>query len=560
MDFIIMRFFLAIIILIVGIGMEIIQWKKENKNFKIVVLAIILSLATFGSNVWNDIPAPDIGRKADYSAVVLSTAEPMKIEYQISTSKDSDKWITYDGPFPLEQGAVIYARAKVLGFTGEKASRDVSVTSDGLVYFSDVEKPSDIIEEIRVEYKYRDPDKDGHAGNYYAGYKIKKSDLTVIGIDTEGEEKTITDFEYTPKMLNAGDNDIRVIYTGAGGKKIEKYISIHGNNPALIQLNAQYIGDKKVQVGAKLDSGSFKVTGKLEDGTIEQIKEYSISPVEMKEGDNNITIEKDGFLYETIIHATNPDSVVKEEVEPNNKIEKANKIGVNKNYSGKIKDEDDIDYYKFTLNEKQKVWIDFEHKKISDDEDPYWYITIFDDSSEQLLQTEVKGSNTKTICGSLRLPKGSYYVRIETGYKSSKSKYTFCVHAENEQQNTETENNGDYNSATEISVGSSIVGNLQSSEDIDFYKFYLSNTRDIKITFHHSQSDLYDDVWHLELRSATSSDALKDSEEHSSMDIAGNSAENISSQWNSLSPGVYYIKVTKGFFKFSNDDYKITLS
>ena len=71
---------------------------------------------------------------------------------------------------------------------------------------------------------------------------------------------------------------------------------------------------------------------------------------------------------------------------------------------------------------------------------------------------------------------------------------------------------------------------------------------------------MYDDVWHLELRSATSSDALKDSEEHSSMDIAGNSAENISSQWNSLSPGVYYIKVTKGFFKFSNDDYKITLS
>lgn len=40
---------------------------------------------------------------------------------------------------------------------------------------------------------------------------------------------------------------------------------------------------------------------------------------------------------------------------------------------------------------------------------------------------------------------------------------------------TENEDNDDYGSATRISLGTAVKGNIQSEDDVDFYKIVLKN-------------------------------------------------------------------------------------
>ena len=87
-----------------------IRFKKKKIIF---VAAILTAIGTFVSFLFtNDLPAPRIDREPDYSSIILSTDEPMKIEYRISTNgTSSDEWIKYEGPFKLERNAVIYESA-----------------------------------------------------------------------------------------------------------------------------------------------------------------------------------------------------------------------------------------------------------------------------------------------------------------------------------------------------------------------------------------------------------------------------------------------------------------
>lgn len=674
------KLIIEFIILIASVILAVVTYKKSRAAFfTSLIVALGTCVLSFIINN-SDIPTPYINRESDYSAIVLYTDEPMNIEYRISTSDDdSDKWITYKEPFKLEKSAIIYARAKTLCYTSVEVFKDVYVTENGLVYFSSAEEPGEAVVSIIASYNYEDPVINKKSGNHYSGYEIKKDDIKVIGTDLNGEEKVISDFSYSPKILKSGKNTIEVEYSIADDITVKSYIYVNADSPKMINLEAKYT-ETNAYLDTILDNSYFAVTGTYEDGTKKEISGYSISPVELIEGKNEVTISKDG-LYDVVeITAIDRNTIFENESEPNDDIEKANEIdsgikysgslnsdedvdyykmylrqkgrvsikfthtkldkdetfwvisllskeenniiemnvsgknaeltsntvrvssgfyyikvssnyhysnekytltvlfdeeddsyenepndnlseeamniSLNKKYTGNLSSKDDIDYYKFSIDEKRKVWIDFLHDKTSES-NTLWKISLFGDSDQTLLEFDSSGENAKITSDSLRLPAGNYYIRINDYYWSNID-YTFYVHSQKEEANSENEDNGDYSSATKIDLNSSITGNLQSNDDVDFYEFQLNNKSNIKVVFTHSQTDDNSVFWIYELTSADSSDALTNNEDASTVRISGNSTNNISSEWTSLPKGKYYLKVYS--YYYNNGDYKIKIS
>lgn len=680
MNSIIIRFIIEIIVFVVAIIVAFAEHHPDTTQKKVLFAgSVIFAIAAFASFfLINDVPAPDIDRETDYSAIILSAEKGMHIEYRVSTNEESsEEWIKYEKPFRLEKNAVVYARATTLWFKSEQVFRDVYVSENGLVYFGGADKPGDMIVNIKAIYNYTDASV-GNAGNHYIGYEIKKSDIKVVGTDMKGNEKEITDFTYSPQILSAGKNDIQVEYLIAADISVRTYLHINGDTPAMIKLDAKYLGGN-IYLDTILDSSDFYVEATYEDGTIKTVTEYSISPTEVKEGKNKITIAKDGLSDILELTAINRETITEYETEPNDEIKNADEIDVNVKYSGmlyeegdvdyyrlrlekkgkvvikmthpkmdedgdfwvvsflnqeedirvgmtssgrdvettsspvratpgiyyikvssynyssekytltllfqeeddsyesepnddlnsqatpirldheyigNITSENDIDYYKFSINDKRKVWIDFSHDKTSSN-DVFWELSLFGDSDGSILNIGSTGENAKITSNKVRLPAGNYYIRINSYYWSDLD-YTFCVCSEQEGDETETEDNGDYVSATSIDLGSSIIGNIQSDGDIDFYKFDLQHTTSIKVIFTHSRFDSNDTFWQFELYSADSSGAISNSEDYTTIGIAGNSSKNVLSEWYSLPKGTYYLKVHN--YYYNNSDYKITIA
>lgn len=677
MNSIIIRFILEGIAFILASSLAIINYRKKNKKImwiSIVAAAVALALALLTNNV----SSPTIHRESDHSAIIITTDEPMDIEYRIATDTYSDNdWVKYEEPVTLEKSAIIYARAKTLWFTSPETSRVAYLLDNGLVYFSDVEKPRESVLSINATYNYKDPE-NGQAGNHYNGYEIKKEDIAVTGITVDGEEKEITNFSYSPRFLSENTNTIKVEYVITDETSLVSNLNVNGDSPQLIKLIAKYTGDN-VYLDTVLDSNDFSVKGIYEDGTQKDITGFSVSPTEVKEGKNKITISKDGLSSIVELSAINRETITENEVEPNNEIRSANDIDVNVKYSGNLKNEDDedyyriylkekgkiilklthpkldddgafwkasllsqgddpiveltssgknvetlssparvasgvyyikvekyyysdekytisaifeseddsyedepnddlsseamsisldkkytgnlttrddVDYYKFSLSEKRKVWIDFSHQKTSTN-NTLWVVSLLGDSEGSIIEFDSTGENANLTSNRVRLPAGNYYIKVKA-YSWSDIDYSFCVNTKKEDSVTENEDNNDYGTATKIDINSSVTGNIQSEDDVDFYKFEIKNTSSITVTFSHNQFDSSNTYWRLDLYSAKSSNALKNSEERTTLEIQGDSSNKLSSQWSSLPAGTYYIKVYK--YNYCNDDYTITLT
>lgn len=422
------------------------------------------------------------------------------------------------------------------------------------MYFSAADEPGDSVESIESEYVYIDPINNGTAGNHFEGYKIKKSDIKVTGTDRNGNIKDITEFKYSPDVLKQGKNEIEIEYTIAEGITVKDTIYVNGDESKLIKLDAQYIGED-VYLGTVLNSEDFIVKGVYENVVEETITEYGISPSELTEGENTVTITMDGLSSAVQINAINEASIIKYETESNDEIKTANKIDLNINYTGNMNDDNDVDTYKLKLTEKSKVSISFTHQK-TDSVYSFWKVSLLNDSEGEVMKVYSVGENANIQSDSVRLPAGNYYIRI-TPDAFSDMNYTFCVNSLIEGIETENEDNGDYDKATPVSVGSSITGNIQSEQDTDFYKFELPQGSTLNVAFTHALIDSYNSFWSVELMSDNTSGTIKNDDKHSVTYIQGNAAETITTTWSDLPADTYYLKVKKDYY--NNSDYTITL-
>lgn len=237
------------------------------------------------------------------------------------------------------------------------------------------------------------------------------------------------------------------------------------------------------------------------------------------------------------------------EKEKNDELSNANSININTSYIGNIETDKDVDYYKFSVNNKGKINISFEHDKI-DSGDAFWTLSLLDGiSDDTILQLESIGKEALLQSDWGRIPPGEYYLKIKPYYYLN-TDYKFTINFVEEGDGVESEKNNDFDNANNISLGTNYVGNIQDNRDVDYYSFKIDKKRNINFTFSHDIFDSSNSYWEICIV-----DGLGDEEV---LRITSTGKEGIKTEKiEKLPAGTYYIRVKPS--SYSNVDYTILL-
>ncbi|MCL2060702.1 MAG: hypothetical protein FWH01_16885, partial [Oscillospiraceae bacterium] len=160
------------------------------------------------------------------------------------------------------------------------------------------------------------------------------------------------------------------------------------------------------------------------------------------------------------------------ESEPNDSVNQANPITVNQDMYGNIESRSDIDYYVFTLSNKGSVSLTFNYLSGQ----PGHRLRLYDSANSQLQdRTFISTSDVfPYTMNKLRLPSGTYYIRLERYSNDAFNDYSIRVNYTDESSgNYESESNGSVGLANPITNGVPITGHIESSGDVDCYSFSL---------------------------------------------------------------------------------------
>ncbi len=276
----------------------------------------------------------------------------------------------------------------------------------------------------------------------------------------------------------------------------------------------------------------------------------------------DLTIKDYNFIITTSVEDSSFES------EPNNTISESktnNSISLNSNVTGNIQTLEDVDYYHFQVTNPGKLDIDFSHNKI-DDDSSLWKIELLTENQEEtIISFEINGSKTVHKCDTINIAptkKGeSYYLKISPYYNYSANDYTICVNFSefeepssqaNGTYNYDKESNNSTDTATPISLNKNIEGNIQSSSDVDYFKFSVNNDGKLNILFNHDFIDSDAESWTVSILSEADSNYLLD------FNIANNESSKKSDTIR-ISPGTYYIKI-QPTYNYNNDAYNFKVN
>lgn len=254
------------------------------------------------------------------------------------------------------------------------------------------------------------------------------------------------------------------------------------------------------------------------------------------------------------------------ESEPNNEIKSATEIDVNseKPYTGNLETIDDIDYYRITIPEKGKIRIDFTHQKV-DNEYRLWDIAMMGESELPITTFWSPGTVGKISSYYVRVPAGEYIIRVTHGNwveGYSENDYSMAVQYWQEGTEAETEPNNEFRDANDISPDAPIIGNIQSNEDSDYYRFVLDGKSDLSLNFKHEKVDSNYPLWTVTLHSENEGEPLKNIEDSDQFNIKGSDSETSKSTWEDLPAGEYVVRVHGSNYNDDgfNLDYELLLT
>lgn len=395
----------------------------RNKEGIKVFIGLISAILSFLMGILViKLPAPQITRLEDYSAIKIYTDKGVPIQYKIRVD-GKEEWKEYTEPIKIKQTTVVSARTRIFLYKSEEVYRDVFVEDNGLIDFGGADIPKKSLKQLKASYTYKDP-QDDRAGNYYAGCEIAKNDIQVNGTDLDGNTTEVTDFTYSPQILQSGKNDIKISYTLVNGATINTHLYIEATQPKLIRLKAD-CKEKTWFSGVELSNDDLTVKGTYEDGTEKEVTGYALSETKIKQGKNKIVVTKDGLSVEVIINAVDKDSITEEEKENNDDINTANDIETNVRYTGRLQEEGDVDYYKIQLEKKGKIVLRFKHAKI-DSGYTYWQVYLLGMDETEKTGMDVTGEQSESVSSAVRVVPGTYYVRV-TSNSYSDEKYILTV-------------------------------------------------------------------------------------------------------------------------------------
>ncbi len=208
----------------------------------------------------------------------------------------------------------------------------------------------------------------------------------------------------------------------------------------------------------------------------------------------------------------------------------------------------DIDYFKFSVSSIGSVYVEI---MTSEGSQNYLNIALYEED-EYYNVTELFSygghstyNNQKDFSKKVRIAPGIYYIKVEA---QSNEDYQFkVVYSQEASASYETEDNNTEDVASTMLPNTGYTGNIQSSEDVDYYKMTLSSQGKAKLRFQ-TPRQTKDKLFKAELMEVNESGKLQTIETIYSSEnpvVFGN--EKI------LKAGDYYIKVDMDSYYFEDE-------
>lgn len=248
------------------------------------------------------------------------------------------------------------------------------------------------------------------------------------------------------------------------------------------------------------------------------------------------------------------------ETESNSSYEKADKIAVNKEYSGCISGGDDVDWYCFTLDSDGVISVDFNHV-ISANDSSLWEMHLYRSNGTTGLNDSdtywrIKGSENLNTC-SIGLSKGDYYIKITpySRYSPDSTDYKFKVNF-NSSAAWEKESNDSYEKATDVPLNTDFNGSMCKGDDNDWYRFTLAEAGGVTLSFNHPISATTDSLWKIYLYSSNGTDGIIG--ETTRIYVTGDANCVLPPVY--LDAGTYYFRITtSSSYTYSTEAYSLRL-
>lgn len=154
----------------------------------------------------------------------------------------------------------------------------------------------------------------------------------------------------------------------------------------------------------------------------------------------------------------------------NNSMYSADRTYVNQYYYGQIAQNDEKDFYQFTLNQSGRISLTATAKM------KYVYYRIYDSSGTQLWYDQFYWNNTTEQISTnvdVDLTSGTYYFCVEQSYDYT-GNYNFSLNytsANESFSESDVSNNNSMETANSISLNQNYNGQIAINDDKDFYKF-----------------------------------------------------------------------------------------
>ncbi|MCL2060838.1 MAG: copper amine oxidase N-terminal domain-containing protein [Oscillospiraceae bacterium] len=228
------------------------------------------------------------------------------------------------------------------------------------------------------------------------------------------------------------------------------------------------------------------------------------------------------------------------EVEPNGSVNQASQIYVNEDMFGSIANRDDVDYYRFDIPNKGSVTLIFNYYGGV----PGHRIRLYDGENRELFSVSINKPSDifPYVADRLRLPAGTYYIRIDRSSNNAFDEY--CIHIRYEDESFghyENEPNGSVNQADIVTNSVAITGNIESGSDVDYFAFTLGASGSIALTFDYASGI---PGHRVRLYDSNNSELLNEYIYTSSTILP------YTTPWLRVPAGTYYIRVEK----FSNNN------
>ncbi len=244
------------------------------------------------------------------------------------------------------------------------------------------------------------------------------------------------------------------------------------------------------------------------------------------------------------------------EKELNNSYSSASVLGNNSSIKGVLNNENDSDFYKVTTSSNGKLSLTFKHTYQSSNNS--WTVKVYyysdgaynELSSNQIYLTDSEAVSLPAIGA---VSNGTYYVKVIAGYyEPVGSEYTVSS-SFSSTNNYEKELNNSYQTATNISIGTTYSGSISANSDLDFFKFTPSSSGTINIKFTHTYQSS-NNSWTIKVYNY--SNGTYNELSSTQVYLSDNSEVSLPSVGASAN-SVYYVKVAPGYYEPIGSEYSI---